>query len=93
MAKAPEWLKHNDDGSVDITLSRPLTINGASIAVMRMREPTVNDQLAMDAAGGGDATKELTMMANLTEQDMADLKRLPLRDYKRLQTAFVGFID
>lgn len=40
----PEYLKFNDDGSADITLSRPADIGGTKVAVLRMREPTVGDQ-------------------------------------------------
>ena len=29
-----EFLKHNDDGSVDITLSRPLEIDGTKVSVV-----------------------------------------------------------
>lgn len=42
--KLPEYLKINDDGCVDITLSRPASIGGTKVAVLRMREPTVGDQ-------------------------------------------------
>lgn len=93
MAKTSEWLKQNEDGSVDITLSKPATINGAQVSFLRMREPTVADQLAAKSAGADAKDVELAMFANLMETTPADLHRLKLRDYSRLQAAFMGFID
>jgi len=80
-------------GFADITLSRPIEINGAKVSALRMREPTVADQMAADAYGGSDAQKELAAFANLCEVSPDDLKKLPMRDYKRLQKAFVSFLD
>lgn len=81
------------EGFVDITLSRPLEIGGTKVSTVRMREPTVDDQLAADRAKGTDAEKEIAMMANLAEISPDDIKRMPLKDYKRLQLGFMGFID
>lgn len=90
--KTPDYIKEGE-GFVDIELSRGLQIGAAKVGTVRMREPTVNDQLAADASKGTDAEKELAMMANLCELAPADIKAMPLRDYKRLQTAYLGFID
>lgn len=80
------------DGFVDVALSRPVEIAGAKVQVVRMREPTVGDQLAIDKIQG-DSAKEMTLFANLCELSPDDLKKLPLKDYRRLQQAFTGFID
>lgn len=91
MSNTPDYIKLRD-GVADITLSRPLEINGAKVAVLTMREPTVDDQLVAEKLGtGGEADK--TYMANLCGQAPADIGRLPLRDFKRLQVAFHGFLD
>lgn len=92
MGKTPDFLTHGD-GYVDVALSRSFEIAGANVTSVRMREPTVADQLAGDAAKGSDAAKEIAIMANLCELPPEDIKRMPLRDYKRLQVAFMGFID
>jgi len=93
MEKLPEWLVYGE-GYADVTLDgKGLEVNGAKLSVIRMREPDVNDQLAMDAVKGGDAAKELHMMANLCEVSQDDLRKLSLRNYRRVQRAFVGFID
>lgn len=80
-------------GHVDIPLVSGLTIDGAKTMTLRMREPTVADQLATDNAQGGDAAKEMAMMANLLMITPEDIKALTLRDYKKVQTAFLAFID
>lgn len=89
--KTPEWLKAGE-GFTDVTLSRPIEIAGAPVTTVRMREPTVADQMAASKQVGA-AAQEIALLANLMELAPDDLKRLPLKDYKRLQEAFMGFID
>jgi hypothetical protein len=80
------------NGQITIPLAKPLTISGASISALSMREPTVADQLAMEKAGGTDADKELAMIANLCEVAPTDLHQLTLKDYKKVQKAFTDFL-
>jgi hypothetical protein len=91
MNKTPEYITEGE-GFVDIALSRPFDMQGTKVTSIRMREPTVADQLAADGKGS-DAAREIAMMANLAEISPEDIKRLPLKDYKRLQTGFMVFID
>lgn len=81
------------DGVVEITLSRPLDISGSKVKVLRMREPTVNDQLVMEESQKSDAMKELTLMANLCDMSPDDIRLLTLRDYKRVQVGLQTFFD
>lgn len=92
MKKSPDYLKLNEQtGHIDITLARPLNVDGANVKVLRMREPTVADQeVAVDAAGS-DASREIAMFANLCEVSPDQIRKMALRDYKRLQEAFVNF--
>lgn len=85
-------MKKPQSGTVDIELSKAINISGAEVKALRMREPTVADQLAMDKQGGGDAEKELAMLAALCMVAPTDLHQLTLRDYKKVQGVFVGFI-
>lgn len=78
--------------TTDIALSKAITIDGAVVKALRMREPTVADQLAMDKAGGSDAEKEISMIAMLCMVTPADLHQLTLKDYRKVQAAFVGFL-
>lgn len=86
-------MAENDNGYIDIELGKSLEIDGAKIAAIRMREPTVGDQLAMDEMKGSDAAKEISLFANLCEISPSDIKRLTLKDYKQLQKAFANFMD
>lgn len=81
-----------DQGFVDVELSRPLEIDGAKVTKLRMREPTVADQLASEEMKGSDSAKEIAMLANLCEVSPDDIKRLTLKDYKKMQAAFLGFL-
>ena len=91
--KKPDFLKVNADGSVDITLSRQADIAGTKTSVIRMREPTVGDQEVAAEMSGSDAAREITTFANLCGLAPDDLRKLPLREYKRLQAAYISFID
>lgn len=91
--KEPEEFVVHHEGYALITLSRSLNVGGAPVTTLRMREPTVRDNLAHDKAKGTDAEKELAMFCNLCEMSPEQIEALPLRDYRRLSVAFVGFID
>ena len=82
----------DNNGYIDVELSRPMTIDGAQVKALRMREPTVADQLASEEMKGSDSAKEIAMLANLCEVSPDDIKRLTLKDYKKLQAAFLGFL-
>ena len=91
MAETPKYITLMD-GKAVITLSRPLDIDGAKVGQLTMREPTVDDQLAAEKLGqGGEADK--VYIANLCQVAPADIGRLPLKDFKRLQVAFGFFLD
>jgi hypothetical protein len=91
--KEPEHIKVNDDGSVTVTLSRPIDINGAKLSYLTMREPTVGDQLVSSAVRGTVEEKEITLFSNLCTVAPSDIHKLPMRDYMRLQAAFGNFLD
>jgi hypothetical protein len=80
-------------GYNDITLSRPATVGGASVSTIRMREPTVADQENFQDAGRNDAAREIVTFANLCEIAPDDIRKLPLRDYIRLQASFALFTN
>lgn len=92
MAKHPEWLKVGE-GFADITLSRAADFSGTKMTLVRMREPTVEDTLITSEMEGSDAAREVKAFANLLEQSPEDLRKLPMRDFKRIQVAYLTFID
>lgn len=88
--KTPDFITEGD-GFATVTLARGLKLDGATVKSVRMREPTVADQLAIDNIAGQSA-KEIALLANLCEVTPADLQALTLKDYSRLQVAFSRFI-
>lgn len=81
------------EGYVDVKLSRSFEISGAKTDTVRMREPTVRDQEAAGNMQGSEATREITTLANLCEVSPDDIRNLSMRDYRRLQSAYLTFID
>lgn len=92
MAKNPDWLVVGE-GYADVTLSRMAELGGVKTQTMRMREPTVEDMLVSSEAEGSDASREILTFANLCQHAPADLRKLTMRDYKRLQVAYLSFTD
>lgn len=78
--------------SVEVELSKPITIDGKEVSSLRMRDPLVSDQYAASKAKGDEADKELMLIANLCGVTKDDLTRLTMRDYAKLQKALLGFI-
>lgn len=92
MKKLPEYLVlAADESYVDIKLTRPIDVDGAQVTTLRMREPTVADQeTAMDAAGS-DAAREIMLFANLCAITPDQIRKLALKNHKRLQEAYTNF--
>jgi hypothetical protein len=80
-------------GYNDITLSRPASVGGATVSTIRMREPTVADQENFQDNGRTDAAREIVTFANLCEVAPEDIRKLPLRDYMRMQASFALFTN
>lgn len=91
MSKTPAFIKLGD-GHADITFERQVTIAGAKVTTLRMREPMVKDMRAMSKQAGGNEEQEAFLMGNLLEVSPADLDEMHLKEYKRLQTALMLFI-
>lgn len=87
----PDYIELGD-GFAHVTLKGAVEIDGTKVGKLTMREPTVGDQLAMDAHKGTDAQKEIQLFANLCEQTPATIQALKLADYRRLQEAFRLFL-
>lgn len=78
--------------SKEITLSKPVDIDGAPVKVLRMREPNVEDQLTAEEAHKSQARQEVTLFANLCEVPADAIGRLSLKDYRKLQEAYADFL-
>lgn len=92
--KQPEWLTENPDGTRTVQLlGEALAIEGATVQALTMREPTVGDELNAQRAGNNEGEQEVALFANLCQVSPDDLRKLTKRNYKRLQVAFVGFME
>lgn len=92
--KRPEWLTENADGSLTIELAgKGMTVSGAPVTSVTMREPTVDDELTVQEMSASGAQKELHLFANLCEVAPDDVRSLSMRNYRRLQRGYSGFMD
>lgn len=82
-----------ENGAAIITLSRPFKTDAGTLDALTMREPTVADSMAADELEGSALQKEVRWFANLCQLAPDDIKRLPMKDYQRLQAAFAVFTD
>ena len=64
------------EGFADITLSKDYELDGVKLNTLRMREPSVEDQLAMEAIKGNAGKQEISLLANLCERTPADIQKL-----------------
>ncbi|ATI41959.1 hypothetical protein CBW24_08045 [Pacificitalea manganoxidans] len=80
------------DMTKTIELERGVEIAGARVMTLTMREPTVDDQIIAGETKGGSALQEVTLLANLCEVAPADIRRLAMRDYVKLQKAYAAFL-
>lgn len=71
-----------------IKLSAPVKIDGVETDSLIMREPSVEDMLAVKKGKGSAEDQELSLFANLCEVGPEVIRGLKFRDYRRLQKAF-----
>jgi hypothetical protein len=81
------------EGTTNITLSRPLEIDGAKVATLTMREPLVADKLTASKRKGSEEEQQVAMIADLCGVTPGDIERLPIRDYMKLVDALQDFIS
>ena len=93
--QTPDYLDYDAaEGFCDVTLSRQLTLkSGLAVESVRLREPTVDDQIRFQERKGSEAQKEVGTFADLCELAPEDIRSLRLKDYQRLQEAYQGFLN
>lgn len=90
----PNWLTEEDDGSITISFEgmRKLpSLDGTEVSTLRMREPTLADQLGPQKAHKDMADAEVAIIANLMEVSPDNVKGLTMKQYARCQAAFAFF--
>lgn len=91
----PEFIQETENGDYQITLNRPIKVDGVETTTIIMREPSVQDLLAaeMQSKGKVNSNLEIQMFSNLCGITPEDIASAKLKDYKRLQAAYELFTD
>lgn len=87
-----EYIEYSE-ARATIALSRPLSVDGTKVPKVTMREPTVRDEMLARKTAGDSTGNEIILLANLCSLSEEDMKNMPLKDYRRLQEAFLGFLE
>jgi hypothetical protein len=86
----PEYIKEGSDNSLTVTLTRGFQVAGAKVTSVKLREPSLEDQLTSQK-NSNSAEAEVALIANLAEIAPDDLRGIMMRDFIRLQEA-LGFL-
>lgn len=78
---------------VTIALASTVKIDGVPVDKLTMREPSVEDMLAVKKSAKAPEDQELLLFANLCEVTPETIKALKFRDYRKLQKAFADLTE
>lgn len=89
----PSWMQLSAASAV-LTLSVATAINGMPVDSLTMTAPTIRQDKAAQAQAPDDSSRyELLLFASLCQTGEADLGKLEVRDYRRLQAAYVRLTE
>ena len=75
-----------------IKLEFPITVDGATLAEIKLRRPTVKDMRVARLTGGkDDAAQEINLIANLAQLTPDAIESLDMADFVKVQKALQGF--
>lgn len=75
-----------------IKLDFPITVDGATLAEIKLRRPTVKDMRVARLTGGkDDAAQEINLIANLAQLTPDAIESLDMADFVKVQKALQGF--
>ncbi len=78
---------------IQIKLATPIEINGVKSNTLTLREPTVGDSLDVHKLEpNDDDLREVLMLARLAEVSPEDLKRMSMKDFRRLQKGYLRLV-
>lgn len=78
--------------SAVIELEHPVKEKEQTFDNLTMRRPKVRDQVAASKKTGTDAEIEVALFANLCEVAPETIEDLDMKDYKKVQAAYKGFL-
>ena len=89
-----ETEKNESPGSVEIVFPRPVKIGGVSYTAITMREPTVDDEIAVAAASktGRDGENEARLIAMMCGLDFKDVVKLRSGVARLLRLRLMDFL-
>ncbi len=73
---------------MEIKFDKPVEIAGIKVDKVELREPRVQDIIEMQKRSGLDSEKELFLFADLTQIAPDELRKIPLKAYRKIQEAF-----
>lgn len=92
--EGPEWEQENDDGSTTILLQHPVPYKNKDkepLSEVTLKIPLVGDVEAGDAAKG-DVGKTVLMVASLSGEPKAMIRRIHMTDFNRINTCLVKYL-
>ena len=75
-----------------IKLDFPIQVEGKKITELNMRRASLGDQIAAEHDSKTDMERETRLFANLCGLSPDDFHQLDLKDYKKVQETFKGFL-
>lgn len=92
MKKLPNWLTIGPDGAA-VRLSRATEVNGVKLDRLTLRVPEIGDlRAAKKIAGSDNEEQEIVLFASLAGCAPADISRLAVKDYNRVQESYFRII-
>ena len=82
-----------DNRSKTIQLDYPIMANGMLIDNITIRRPLVRDLLIAERSPGGEAQKEIILLANLAEISPNDVECMDLSDYHKCLECLADFLS
>jgi len=76
-----------------IALEYPVKHQGHEYGQLAMRRPRVGDMLAADKQSGSDVEREIAMFSCLCEVPPEVVREMDMKDYRKLQEAYTGFLS
>lgn len=87
-----DFIEDMPDGTKKVKFDdKPVMVAGTEVKSIVMREPTVDDQMAVDHVPSP-AKKEIAILANLCEMSPEDIGTMKMVQYGRLQFAYQAFM-
>ena len=79
--------------NIKIPLDYPITCAGVQVSELTVRRAKMTDMVAAKKAAASEVESEVLLFANLCQVTPAEIMQLDMKDYKKIQAAFEGFLS